>query len=85
MDRLSTGWYGPGTRQRLAADAPDNALDLAPILVTTEEGAQHLAATIPGAALLSIPDGGHLAILTHRHLARPVLEEFLANHAPLPV
>lgn len=42
---------------------------------------EHVARTVPGAALLAVEGGGHLCIATHRDTTIPVLEEFLRQHA----
>lgn len=43
--------------------------------------AVHAAAHIPGAELLSVDGGEHVAIFTHRELVRPRVARFLAEHA----
>ncbi len=46
------------------------------------ENGEHIARTVPGAALLAVEGGGHTCIATHRATTIPTLEEFLRQHAP---
>jgi pimeloyl-ACP methyl ester carboxylesterase len=51
-------------------------------LVSYEEHAQRLAARIPSVRLLTIENGEHVAIFTHRDVVRAEVAQFLREHAP---
>ncbi len=92
MDRMALRM--PGTELDVAATRSDLSFPLeriaAPLLVVhgTRDSAapfaqgQELAARVPGAELLEIEGGEHVAIFTHRDLVRARVARFLAAHAP---
>ncbi|MCX5768863.1 MAG: alpha/beta fold hydrolase [Candidatus Hydrogenedentes bacterium] len=51
-------------------------------LVPFEQHGRQLAARIPGAQLLAVPGGEHVAIFTHRDVVRPRITQFLRGLAP---
>ena len=53
-------------------------------LVPFTQHAKSLAARVPGAELLAIDGGEHVAIFTHRTEVRARVTRFLRDHAPLP-
>lgn len=53
-------------------------------LVPFAEHATPLATRIPGAELLAVDGGEHVAIFTHRAMVRARVAEFLRAHAPAP-
>lgn len=44
--------------------------------------AEHIAQCVPGAKLLTIDEGGHLCVVTHRERTVPAMLDFLTHHAP---
>jgi len=51
-------------------------------LVPFEKHGKALAERIPGAELVTVEGGEHVAIFTHREMVRPRVVEFLRRHAP---
>ena len=51
-------------------------------MVPYDEHARRLAERIPGAQLLTIEDGRHVTIFTHRHVVQERVAAFLRQHAP---